>query len=69
MKGDLRDIYQGADTMVWLAISPQVVGNGLFYQDRAPVSPHLTLGFTKSSAEEVDSLWAACCKFTAWSDF
>ncbi|CAH1781725.1 unnamed protein product, partial [Owenia fusiformis] len=45
----LRTPQQGADTIVWLAISDAALQNksGLFYQDRKAVSTHLPLAWTK----------------------
>ena len=45
MKDKLRTVEQGADTIIWLACSkpPLQNENGLFYQDRQPVSTHLPL--------------------------
>ena len=58
MKNRLRSIDEGADTIVWLAISPKALEqeNGLFYQDRQPVSTHLPLAWTKSSPEDCRKL-------------
>merc|ERR1719282_1156203 len=56
MKDKLRTVEQGADTIVWLACSkaPLQNENGLFYQDRQPVSTHLPLTNTRSSPEECE---------------
>jgi len=58
MKNKLRTTEQGADTIVWLAISARAKENenGLFYQDRTAVPIHLPLAWTKSSAEECADL-------------
>ena len=66
---DLRDAYsrrtgrsvaEGADTAVWLAVSPDVEGEtGRFYFDRA----ELACGFRDVAAEE--RLWTICQGFTA----
>lgn len=58
MKDNLRTPAQGADTVVWLAVSKAAVKHpsGLFYQDREPVSSHLPLAWTKSTIEEEDFL-------------
>jgi NAD(P)-dependent dehydrogenase (short-subunit alcohol dehydrogenase family) len=65
---DLRDAYsrrtgrsvaQGADTAVWLALSPDVEGvSGRFYFDRA----ELPCEFRDRSVEE--RLWTICQQFT-----
>ncbi|XP_077340352.1 dehydrogenase/reductase SDR family member 12 [Lithobates pipiens] len=54
MKTRLRTEEQGADTVVWLTISPAAVKHpsGLFFQDRKPVSTHLPLAWTHSSADD-----------------
>ncbi|KAI8770526.1 dehydrogenase/reductase SDR family member 12 [Biomphalaria glabrata] len=58
MKDRLRTEDEGADTVVWLAISPAAVKyeSGLFFQDRKPVPAHLPLAWTKSSSEEETKL-------------
>uniref|UniRef100_A0AAY4EAM8 Dehydrogenase/reductase SDR family member 12-like n=1 Tax=Denticeps clupeoides TaxID=299321 RepID=A0AAY4EAM8_9TELE len=54
MKDRLRTPEQGADTVVWLAISEAVVSrpSGRFYQDRRIVAAHLPLAWTHSSSLE-----------------
>ncbi|XP_065258939.1 dehydrogenase/reductase SDR family member 12 isoform X2 [Emys orbicularis] len=58
MKNKLRTEAQGADTVVWLAVSPAAAKqtSGLFFQDRHPVSTHLLLARTYSSPEEEEKL-------------
>ncbi|XP_072259504.1 dehydrogenase/reductase SDR family member 12 [Pyxicephalus adspersus] len=58
MKNRLRTEEQGADTVVWLAISPAAIKNasGLFFQDRKPVSTHLPLASTHSSHGDEEKL-------------
>lgn len=60
MQNKLRTVEQGADTIVWLAISPKAieVTSGQFFQDRQAVSTHLPLAWTKSSPEECTQLMA-----------
>ncbi len=62
MKDRLRSPAEGADTALWLAVSPSVgVGkneSGLFYQDRKPVAEHLALARTRTSEEDEDKLMA-----------
>uniref|UniRef100_A0A1A8DRP3 Uncharacterized protein n=1 Tax=Nothobranchius kadleci TaxID=1051664 RepID=A0A1A8DRP3_NOTKA len=56
MMGDrLRGVEQGADTVVWLALSrvAATTRSGQFFQDRKPVPAHLPLAWTRSSAEEI----------------
>lgn len=58
MMGDrLRTVEQGADTVVWLALSRVASRkrSGQFFQDRKPVPTHLPLAWTHSSAEECRS--------------
>ncbi|KAL4609087.1 dehydrogenase/reductase SDR family member 12 [Arapaima gigas] len=60
MKNKLRTEAQGADTVVWLAVSEAAVKlpSGLFFQDRKPVSTHLPLAFTRASKAEEQQLKA-----------
>ncbi|XP_054889611.1 dehydrogenase/reductase SDR family member 12-like isoform X2 [Poeciliopsis prolifica] len=58
MMGDrLRSVDEGADTVVWLALSRAAARkrSGQFFQDRKPVPTHLPLAWTHSSAEEIQS--------------
>uniref|UniRef100_A0A8C8IG84 Flj13639 n=1 Tax=Oncorhynchus tshawytscha TaxID=74940 RepID=A0A8C8IG84_ONCTS len=54
MKDSLRTPEQGADTVVWLAISEAAATkpSGSFFQDRRMVSAHLPLAWTHSSQLE-----------------
>ncbi|KAJ8274168.1 hypothetical protein COCON_G00087930 [Conger conger] len=54
MQGRLRTAEQGADTLVWLAVSNSAgaTPSGLFFQDRQAVPAHLPLAWTHSPAEE-----------------
>ena len=58
MRNKLRTAEQGADTVLWLCISPEALKqpSGSFFQDRMAVSKHLPLAWTKSSATEEGSL-------------
>ncbi|XP_065840810.1 dehydrogenase/reductase SDR family member 12-like [Oscarella lobularis] len=49
-----RSVEQGADTIIWLALSKEIPedGNGKFYCDRRAVAEHLPLAWSKSTAEE-----------------
>ncbi|XP_076600525.1 dehydrogenase/reductase SDR family member 12 [Chaetodon auriga] len=53
----LRSVEQGADTVVWLALSRAAARtrSGQFFQDRRPVPAHLPLAWTHSSAAEIQS--------------
>ena len=55
MQNKLRTPEQGADTLVWLCCLKDIskrFPNGEFFQDRAVVSKHLPLAWTKSNLEE-----------------
>ena len=58
MEGKLRTAAEGADTVVWLAVS-KTAGegkSGLFWQDRTSVNTHLPLAFTRTSQDDEDRL-------------
>ncbi|KAM9845064.1 dehydrogenase/reductase SDR family member 12-like [Aulostomus maculatus] len=58
MMGDrLRSVEQGADTVVWLALSRAAARtrSGQFFQDRKPIPTHLPLAWTRSSMEEIQT--------------
>uniref|UniRef100_A0A8D0GQ36 Dehydrogenase/reductase SDR family member 12 n=1 Tax=Sphenodon punctatus TaxID=8508 RepID=A0A8D0GQ36_SPHPU len=61
MKTKLRTEVQGADTVIWLAVSPAAIkqASGLFFQDRQPVPTHLPLASTHSSPEDEEKLLKA----------
>ncbi|XP_062981302.1 dehydrogenase/reductase SDR family member 12 isoform X2 [Elgaria multicarinata webbii] len=61
MKNRLRTEAQGADTVVWLAVSPAACkqASGQFFQDRLPVSTHLPLAQTKASPGDEEKLMQA----------
>ncbi len=78
-KDRLRTSEQGADTIVWLAISDRALTttaaaqamadqgsmpSSLFYFDRRAVNSHLAFAMTASSPEEVEQLWNECTKHT-----
>lgn len=54
MKTRLRTPQQGADTIVWLCLSPDAFKqkSGSFFQDREAVSKHLPLAWTNHSQEQ-----------------
>ncbi|XP_055022970.1 DHRS-12_like_SDR_c-like domain-containing protein isoform X1 [Boleophthalmus pectinirostris] len=60
MRSSLRSPEQGADTVLWLAVSEAAAKNpnGRFYQDRAMVPAHLPLAWTHSSPLEEQKLVA-----------
>ncbi|XP_076098745.1 dehydrogenase/reductase SDR family member 12-like isoform X2 [Mytilus galloprovincialis] len=61
MKDRLRTPEQGADTLLWLAISDAALQqpSGLFFQDRTSVSKHLPLAWSKSTKQEDEQLMSA----------
>lgn len=61
MSDKLRTVSEGADTVVWLAVSKAAVEakSGQFWQDRAPVSAHLPLAWTRAGPEDRQKLMAA----------
>lgn len=61
----LRTPEQGADTVVWLAASPQSEGaSGEFYLDREPRRKHIVLRDTRSPTGDVDALYALLDELT-----
>ncbi|KAG7331439.1 hypothetical protein KOW79_005408 [Hemibagrus wyckioides] len=58
MKNKLRTEAQGADTVVWLAVSHAAVKHPsrLFFQEQTPVATHLPLALTRSSSAEENEL-------------
>ncbi|NWU90307.1 DHR12 reductase, partial [Upupa epops] len=58
MKNMLRTEAQGADTVLWLAVSSEAtkLPSGLFFQDRQPVPTHLPLASTRSPPEDEEKL-------------
>ena len=58
MKEKLRTVEQGADTIVWLAVSKEAKDNnsGGFYQDRQVVSEHLPLAWSRASSADEQKL-------------
>ncbi|XP_030314480.1 dehydrogenase/reductase SDR family member 12 isoform X2 [Calypte anna] len=66
MKNSLRTEAQGADTVVWLAVSSEAtkLPSGLFFQDRQPVSTHLPLASTHSPPEDEEKLMEVLEEFS-----
>eukprot|EP00794_Sanderia_malayensis_P012781 gene12781-14092_t len=56
MGNRLRSAAEGADTLVWLCISPDATKepSGSFFQDRKSVKKHLPLAWTAASCEDKD---------------
>ncbi|OPJ67153.1 dehydrogenase/reductase SDR family member 12 isoform B [Patagioenas fasciata monilis] len=66
MKNTLRTEAQGADTVVWLAVSSEAtkLPSGLFFQDRQPVPTHLPLASTHSPPEDEEKLMEVLEEFS-----
>ncbi|XP_067896442.1 dehydrogenase/reductase SDR family member 12 isoform X2 [Heterodontus francisci] len=67
MRNRLRTAAQGADTLVWLAISSMAAQqpSGLYFQDRKPVSTHLVLAQTRATPAEEEKLMKSLEELTA----
>jgi NAD(P)-dependent dehydrogenase (short-subunit alcohol dehydrogenase family) len=64
----LRSVDQGADTIVWLAASPEAgETTGLFWHDRRSRPTH-RLERTRETAEERDALWRRLHEYAGWHD-
>jgi hypothetical protein len=62
MRPLLRDPHQGADTIVWLATSPQAAQpTGALWHDRRSRSAH-RLPTTRESAQDRERLWEQCVR-------
>jgi dehydrogenase/reductase SDR family member 12 len=71
LKNSLRSSAEGADTIVWLAISNNkklMEENGKFYFDRQATSPHLTWGYTEETKEEQKKLYDDLIQMTSFSE-
>lgn len=65
LRDRLRDAEAGADTAVWLAVSPSVAErSGELFFDRRPRRAHV-LPWTRESAAAREALWAACEEHSA----
>ncbi|XP_054127974.1 dehydrogenase/reductase SDR family member 12 isoform X2 [Melozone crissalis] len=66
MKNSLRTEAQGADTVLWLAVSAEATNlpSGLFFQDRQPVPTHLPLAYTHSPPEDEEKLMEVLEEFS-----
>ena len=57
MKDRLRTSGQGADTIIWLAVSDVTKErSGSFYQDRKAVATHLPLAWSQASSNDKETL-------------
>ncbi len=60
----LRSPEQGADTVVWLAVSPRVAGErGKFWFDRRARETH-KFSFTRNTPAERQQLWDECVRLS-----
>eukprot|EP00076_Gallus_gallus_P006762 XP_001233773.2 dehydrogenase/reductase SDR family member 12 [Gallus gallus] len=66
MKNSLRTEAQGADTVVWLAVSSEAakLPSGLFFQDRQSVPKHLPLARTHSPPGDEEKLMEVLEEFS-----
>lgn len=64
----LRTPQQGADTLLWLAVNPDITAReaGQFWFDRRPRVTH-RFGLGWSSEEEKQAFWHLCCRLSGWS--
>lgn len=63
----MRDMYQGADTAVWLAIADEpATKNGLFWLDREEARTDMRLADTSWSNEDRAQLWKKCEEACDW---
>ncbi|KAJ3109930.1 Dehydrogenase/reductase SDR member 12 [Physocladia obscura] len=65
MKDRLRTSEQGADTIVWAAISKEAMSlrNGAFLFDRKEVAQHVVFGGTKASVGDIEKLVKICDEY------
>jgi NAD(P)-dependent dehydrogenase (short-subunit alcohol dehydrogenase family) len=64
MRPLLRTPAEGADTIVWLAASPEPVGqSGRFFLDRRARTEHV-LPWTRETPEEARAVWHLCARLT-----
>ncbi|CAN0305961.1 unnamed protein product [Discosporangium mesarthrocarpum] len=65
-KPSLRSSDEGADTIIWLAVSPKVAGQtGKFWFDRKAQRTHMPYSGTSSGwAEAREALWRATADLT-----
>uniref|UniRef100_K3WV86 Ketoreductase domain-containing protein n=1 Tax=Globisporangium ultimum (strain ATCC 200006 / CBS 805.95 / DAOM BR144) TaxID=431595 RepID=K3WV86_GLOUD len=65
----MRDMHQGADTAVWLAIAdePATAKNGHFWFDREEARTDMRLAGTSWSDEDRNTLWKRCEDACGWT--
>lgn len=64
----LRTPEQGADTLLWLAVNPELTARdaGQFWFDRRARETH-RFGFGRSTDDEMESFWQICSRLSGWS--
>lgn len=66
-KDMMRDVYQGADTIVWLAIADEpATTNGRFWLDREEARTDMRLAGTSWSDDDRATLWKECERVCGW---
>jgi dehydrogenase/reductase SDR family member 12 len=69
-KGKLRSLNEGADTVIWLALSENAaLQSGAMYLDRQPQVKHFFGAGTTYSREEVDRLWGLLLRLSRAEEF
>jgi len=65
-KNKFRTPEQGADTILWLAVTDRLTkeDNGQFFRDRNHEVKHFCISSTPYKPEAVDNLWDWCCELT-----
>ena len=64
----LRDSFEAADTIVWLASAPEpAAASGRFWHDRAARPTH-RLPRTRETAADRQRLWERCAALSGWID-
>jgi len=60
----LRTPEQGADTLLWLAISPTVLSaSGMLWFDREPTRTDMPLARTQNKPQDIEALYQYCHRF------
>jgi len=57
----LRNPDEGADTIVWLALTPDRLEDGRLWHDRRPRLEH-KVPWTRTDAPEAERLWDRVCR-------
>ena len=53
MKNRLRDMKEGADTIIWLLLTEESLTSGSFYFDRKIVSPYLSKNYNPTREQRI----------------